>query len=222
MKSTLFQELNHHQIEGNIRALLNSQVDYLSARSIDSPRAAGDAIQSILAENAGKFLAGVAKEYSTAFARRAMADLAFSDNDGYYYVVDVKTHRKEAGFHMPNLTSVERLARFYEDDSNYFVILFVEYAVSDGQIAVSTVYFVPIEFLSWKCLTLGALGWGQIQIADANRIEIAEENSRRVWMVSMCDALLNFYPREIAKINMRIEHFQRVREYWTNKAESFG
>ncbi len=45
-----------------------------------------------------------------------MADLAFQDQQGFYYVVDVKTHRTDTKFNMPNLTSVERLARFYEDD----------------------------------------------------------------------------------------------------------
>jgi hypothetical protein len=37
--------------------------------------------------------------------------------------VDVKTHREETAFNMPNLTSVDRLARFYEDDANFFVML---------------------------------------------------------------------------------------------------
>ena len=58
-----------------------------------------------------------------------MADLAFEDSEGFYYVVDVKTHRHDTKFNMPNLTSVERLARFYEDDKNYFVLLFVSYEV---------------------------------------------------------------------------------------------
>lgn len=38
-----------------------------------------------------------------------MADLAFKDPDGFYYIVDVKTHRLGTAFNMPNLTSVERL-----------------------------------------------------------------------------------------------------------------
>jgi hypothetical protein len=38
--------------------------------------------------------------------------------------------------------------------------------------------------------------------------------SRKKWMVEMCDTLLEFYPREILKINDRIEHFRRVRDYW--------
>lgn len=40
-----------------------------------------------------------------------MADIAFKDRDDFYYVVDVKTHREDTKFNMPNLTSVERLAR---------------------------------------------------------------------------------------------------------------
>jgi len=97
-----------------------------------------------------------------------MADLAFNDREGNYYVIDVKTHRLDTKFNMPNLTSVQRLARFYEDDKNYFVILAVAYSVVELQIKVERVHFVPIEFLSWDCLTIGALGWGQIQIANSN------------------------------------------------------
>ena len=52
-----------------------------------------------------------------------MADLAFTDKDDCYYIADVKTHRLDTTFNMPNLISVERLSRFYEDDKNYFVIL---------------------------------------------------------------------------------------------------
>ncbi len=40
------------------------------------------------------------------FARRAMADLAFNDIDGNYYVIDVKTHPTRTKFNNPNLTSV--------------------------------------------------------------------------------------------------------------------
>jgi hypothetical protein len=87
-----------------------------------------------------------------------MADLAFTDTDNLYHSVDVKTHRLETKFNMPNLTSVERLARFYEDDQNHFVLLMIAYTISDVQVNVESVHFAPIEFLSWQCLTIGALG----------------------------------------------------------------
>ena len=92
-----------------------------------------------------------------------MADMAFEDPDGAYYVVDVKTHRLSTAFNMPNLTSVERLARFYEDDGNYFVVLMVTYEIEGLRAVVEQVTFVPIEFLDWGCLTIGALGWDRFR-----------------------------------------------------------
>ena len=147
-----------------------------------------------------------------------MADLAFYDADGFYYIVDVKTHRLDTKFNMPNLTSVERLARFYEDDKNYFVILLIAYNLEGVRVTVNKVHFVPIEFLSWECLTIGALGWGQIQIANSNKIVIIPRNSRKEWMIDLCDTLLEFYPSEIGKIGERIEHFKKVKQRWANKA----
>ncbi len=87
-----------------------------------------------------------------------MADLAFRDVDGLYYLIDVKTHRLDTTFNMPNLTSVRRLTRLYEDDTNYFLVLMVKYTVSQNKVNVETVNLVPIEFLGWDCLTVGALG----------------------------------------------------------------
>lgn len=192
----------------------------MSKDTVSSTRATGDAIQHILEENFQSILGESSKEYSTSFARRAMADLAFTDQKDSYYVVDVKTHRLETKFNMPNLTSVERLARFYEDDKNYFVILMIAYnVVSSVHIHVEKVHFVPIEFLSWGCLTIGALGWGQIQIANANNITVNHRYSRKKWMLELCDVLFEFYPREIEKVKGRIEYFKKVKSRWEQKAD---
>jgi len=184
-----------------------------------STRATGDAIQSLIEEKFENILGELGGEYSANFARRAMADLAFKDKHKNYYVVDVKTHREETAFNMPNLISVERLARFYEDDANFFVVLMVKYAVIDIKVTVKKVYFVPIEYLGWDCLTLGALGWGQIQVANSNNLTVNDKNTRRSWMLELCDNVLQFYPREIVKIGKRITKFEHVREFWLAKKD---
>ncbi len=219
MKSKIFAANKHKQIEKAIVQLLNVQPAFLSTRTLASPRAVGDAIQDILSEKLNSLLGDYIVEYSAAFARRAMADLTFSDRDGFYYVVDVKTHRQETHFNMPNLTSVERLARFYADDKNYFVVLMVKYTAQGPNIRVNQAHFVPIEFLAWDCLTIGALGWGQIQIANANIIHINERYARRKWMLELCEAMLEFYPKEIGKISERIDYFKRVQRQWERKKE---
>jgi hypothetical protein len=219
MKSRLFFTTTYQTIQKETLDLLNSRQDFLSPDTLNSTRAAGDAVENILADSFALILGDLCSEYSASFARRAMADIAFTDVDGFYYVVDVKTHRIDTRFNIPNLTSVERLARFYEDDSNYFVLLLVSYQLDGAKALFTDLKFVPIEFLSWDCLTIGALGWGQIQIANSNRIEIHPQYSRKKWMLELCDALMAFYPKEIGKIAARIEHFEKVRHYWLTKPD---
>jgi hypothetical protein len=120
---------------------------------------------------------------------------------------------------MPNLTSVERLARFYEDDKNYFVMLMARYHVDRVRVVFTDVIFAPIEFIDWSCLTIGALGWGQIQIANSNRILLNPQYARKQWMLELCDILLGYYPREIAKITERIHHFEAIKAYWLAKPD---
>jgi len=220
MSSPLFEQDNRASIEERVKKLLNAQADFLSQATIDSTRAAGDAIESIIQDGFAEILGDLCGEYSDSFARRAMADLAFKDKLGSYYVVDVKTHREGTAFNMPNITSVDRLARFYEDDTNYFVVLLVKYAVEGTRVNVSHVYFLPIEHLAWDCLTIGALGKGQIQIANARNIEIDPAKSRRTWMLAFCDTMLEFYPREIRKIDLRIQQFEKVKAFWLAKKEA--
>lgn len=220
MKSRIFATDAYREIEAATQDLLNVQRDFLSPRTLESTRAAGDAIQDILAQEFGSILGGWASDYSADFARRAMADLAFTDVDGNYYVIDVKTHRTSTRFNMPNLTSVERLARFYEDDANYFVLLLVSYDLNGAEVSFTGVRFLPIEFLDWDCLNIGALGWGQIQITNSNRIVVNPHASRKQWMLDLCDTMFDFYPKEIAKISERIHRFEEVRAFWANKPDA--
>ena len=219
MRSSLFFTDRFEQVAERTKEFLNGHEDFLSPSTARSTRAAGDAIEGILGENFQAILGEDCAEYSADFARRAMADLAFKDKDDLYYVVDVKTHREETQFNMPNLTSVERLARFYEDDSNYFVLLLVKYSLKGTRASISEVMFIPIEFLDWDCLTVGALGWGQIQIANSNYISVRPHYSRKAWMLELCDIMLEFYPKEIAKIHTRIECFERIKDHWQAKPE---
>ena len=219
MRSSFYYEGHHQAVAIAVRDYVNSSQDFLSPRTAGSPRAVGDAIEALVAEKFGGFLGDWCTQYSSEFARRAMADMAFTDKEGIYSVVDVKTHREDARFSMPNLTSVDRLARFYESDANVFSLLMVKYAIEDTSVTASEVVFCPIEFLDWSCLTVGALGWGQIQIANSNNIRVIERNSRKEWMLQLCDALLAFYPKEIGKIQDRIERFNGVRKYWEAKED---
>ena len=195
--------------------LINQNI--LSPRTADSPRAVGDALEQLVSESFDSLV--WCAEYSSDFARRAMADLAFTDKEGFYSVVDVKTHREDTRFNMPNLVSVERLTRFYESDFNVFSLIFIRYQIENTKVVVSEVLFSPIEFLNWECLTIGALGWGQIQIANSNNILLTKRNSRKKWMLDLCETMFDFYPREMYKIQDRLKRFETISERWRSRED---
>ena len=171
--SEIFSSGHYKVIERKIAKLINEQDRWLSDEVVESTRATGDSIENIISRHFDKLIEKrYCKSYTSDLSRKNMADFAFDDHKGFYYRVDVKTHRLETKFNMPNLTSVERLSRFYEDDKNYFILLMVSYELQNTDIVVTDVKFVPIEYLDWACLTIGALGWGQIQIANSNNIII--------------------------------------------------
>jgi hypothetical protein len=219
MASELFAVKTRQKIEKKVVNLLNEN-QLMNYNTVNSPRAVGDAVQGFLETNIAECLPkNLVTKINTSFARRSMADLAFEDINGNYYVVDIKTHNLNTSFNMPNLTSVERLARFYGDNKNHFVLLLVSYAIQSEELRFTKCLFVPIEYLDWSCLTLGALGWGQIQIANSNTINIELENTRKKWMLQLCDALDLFYPNEISKITQRIDYFRNIRKYWENQPD---
>jgi len=215
----IFSQTNRELIENNIIQNLNS-VNLMNSSTINSPRAVGDAVQEYLEEHFVECVPkGLITDFNSAFARRSMADFAFTDSEGNYHVVDNKTHNLGTQFNMPNLTSVERLARFYKKNKNIFTILLVSYNTDGTQLRFSECKFVPIEMLDWSCLTLGALGWGQIQIANSNIVKTDVEYTRKKWMLKLCDNMDIFYPNEIAKITKRITYFGKVREFWLSQPD---
>ena len=214
----ILDDKNKKIFENNLLAKLQASKEFDSKRVINSPRAVGDIVQEIISEEIENcFPPNLISEYSSAFARRAMADVAFKDVDDNYFITDIKTHNKSTNFNMPNLTSVERLARFYEDDKNFFTVLLIEYEIKKDILVFTKVSFNPIEFFKWDCLTIGALGWGQIQIANANYINF-KKTTRKAWMLEFCEVMEIFYPKEIDKIAKRIERFEKVKNFWLSKS----
>lgn len=217
------EQIDLDDIANKVLKVLNSHgTDIVKGSSLNSPRAVGDAVQEFLAGDNGlaTILRDLGIQVDNDFTRRSMEDLAFKSRQGNYYAIDVKTHNLNTAFNMPNLISVKRLAQFYKrSDNNYFCILIVSYAVESGRIIYKECHFKPIEAFNWDCLTFGALGWGQIQIANANILNFHDGKDviRRDWMIKMCDMLQLFYDEEIGKITERKIWFQEAKTYWENK-----
>lgn len=222
MRSSFYYHGHYRDVAEKVKDYSNALNHELDPENIDDTRASGGAIESLILKEFDTFLGDWCAEYKNknCFSRRAMEDLAFTDKEGFYSAIDVKTHREDTKFNMPNLTSVEKLEKFYKLDTNAFSLLMVKYAIDGTRLKATKVIFSPIEYLDWKCLTVGALGWGQLQIADSNNIKINHRYSRKKWMLQLCDAMSDFYPKEIQKIKkVRMGRFENAKAYWESKED---
>jgi len=173
-----------------------------------STRGVGDAIEGLIVDEFRDIARGLVDVVDTNFSRRAMEDLSFQIRSKYY-AVDVKTHRDEPGFHMPNLTSVRRLMDFYEDDDHHFVIVMIKYRLTDtGSLEDITAIAEPIEWFDWDCLRIGALGWGQLQFRSASDIRINRNQTREDWLRTFVGELRQHYAREEDKIKERLNYVE--------------
>lgn len=80
-RSKIFYSNAYKKIETDIADFINSYRDFMSEATTSSTRAAGDAIQGVFADNFDDLLGDLCSMYSAQFARRAMADIAFTDKD---------------------------------------------------------------------------------------------------------------------------------------------
>ena len=85
MKSSFYYDGYYREVAEKIKDYINASPDFLSAQTAGSTRAAGDAIESLISEKFDAVLEDWCTEYSRDFARRAMADLAFTDKEGFLF-----------------------------------------------------------------------------------------------------------------------------------------
>ena len=197
------------ELRARIETFLQAQEAFIVSKEFrHSTRGVGDAIEGLIVDQFSDIAGGLVDVVDTNFSRRAMEDLSFRIGTKYY-AVDVKTHREEPGFHMPNLTSVKRLMDFYESDDNYFVIVMIKYRLTDtGGLEDITAVVEPIEWFDWDCLRIGALGWGQLQFRSASDIRVDRNQTRKDWLCSFARELREHYTREESKINKRLDYLE--------------
>ena len=140
------------------------------------------------------------KESYEAKSKRSIEDVGLVTKDYDDVKIDIKTHDTESELSMPNLISISRLKKFYENDRNLLVYVFVKYINHGNNVQVLQVKVKPIEQINWECLTIGNLGKGQLQITDMNKISFQNFMTRKDWMERLSYDAIIYYQKLIDKI----------------------
>lgn len=198
------------EMSQRVKDVISRYSKYMPGGVMANQRSVGDWIQDVINDNFKEIVNGYNVRIEPTQGKRAMGDVVIWDEAEAQFYIDIKTHNVDTDFNMPNLTSVKRLADLYQHANKYFVIIIVDYSVSGNELNVVGVSIFPIEELSWACLSLGALGWGQIQITNSNKLLLNDDIDRKAWVTEFKQRVLKFYQHETSKITSRIKYFETV------------
>lgn len=196
--------ISNKEFCGKILNILNSDERFKNKINY-TPRIVGDIVQEVIEEKIES--TGYIKT-NTVITKRSMPDVEIYDDEKNILVIDIKTHLLKTGFHMPNLSSIKRLCQLYKDNNKYFMLLFVDYELLNNKPIFKKVWFLPIENISWSCLSIGALGYGQLQIKNADNIIFKFDISRGEWLNIFKNKVYEYIEKQRKKLDTLIKLFE--------------
>lgn len=92
--------------------------------------------------------------------RKATGDFMLADD----HAVNVKSNNVEKQNYSPNMISIKKLHKWVFEDGNKLSFIFVNYKEdSSGIHLLNDPTLIPVEHISWECLSIEAQGYGVIQ-----------------------------------------------------------
>lgn len=102
-----------------------------------------------------------------ATTRKAIGDFMLSDT----HAVNVKSNNVDKQNYSPNMISIKKMHEWVFEDRNDLSFMFVDYRDKEGEPEVISMSEpIPIEHLSWDCLSIEAQGYGVIQMCRTLKI----------------------------------------------------
>lgn len=92
-------------------------------------------------------------------SRQAIGDFMLDET----HAVNVKSHDIDKANVMPRIVAIKRMHKWVYEENKTLSFIFVDWELENGKIKiVQQTDLIPIEKISWKCLTIEAQGCGVI------------------------------------------------------------
>lgn len=139
--------------------------------------------------------------------KKSIGDFLLKDN--IKHPVNVKSNNVAKNNYSPNIISAKRLILWLADPTNEMYFIFVDYKSTDKGIEIiKDTGLVPIEHISWNCLSIEAQGWGVIQMPKP--LVIDKTQDRKGFLKGLRNAYEQYMAKEakkMAKLKEMIKDF---------------
>jgi hypothetical protein len=149
-----------------------------------------NSIETMIADQHGKTLG----------TRKAIGDFMLSDS----HAVNVKSNNVDKQNYSPNMISIKKMHEWVFEDRSDLSFVFVDYKQQAGKVEVlKQSGLIPIEQLSWNCLSIEAQGYGVIQMCRTREIDPKQTKSE------FYKGFLTAYAKYLQKEKKKHENFAK-------------
>lgn len=141
----------------------------------------------------------IAKKYNVTAegTKKSIGD--FLLNNDVKKPVNVKSNNLAKKNYSPNIISAIKLIKWLHQDGNELYFVFVDYNKTEKGIEiVGDSGLVPVQNISWNCLTIEAQGWGVIQMCK--KLEIDKNQDVKKFFNGMKKAYEIYMAKEAKKV----------------------
>jgi hypothetical protein len=131
-------------------------------------------------------------------SRKSIGDFLFDNKINM--PVNVKSNDLNKNNYSPNIISAKRLIKWLEDEDNELFFIFVDYIkTKDGIEIIDDSGLIPVQHISWDCLTIEAQGWGVIQMPKT--LVIDKTQDKKAFLKGMRIAYETYMDKETKKMS---------------------
>lgn len=140
--------------------------------------------------------------------RKSIGDFFLNDT----HAVNVKSNDLNKNNYSPNIISASKVEKWLNGGKDLSFI-FVDYIVRDNKIEIQNdTKLIPVQHISWDCLTIQAQGKGVIQ---KNKSLSIKESSKEEWLKGLSEAYIIFINKERIKLDKLEKKHAASTPRWT-------
>lgn len=126
--------------------------------------------------------------------RKAVGDFMLSDT----HAVNVKSNNVGKQNYSPNMISIQKMHKWVFEQRHDLSFIFVDYKEQGGELEiVSESDPIPIEHISWDCLSIEAQGYGVIQ--KVRPLEVVPDQTKSEFYKGFLAAYEKYRQKEAKK-----------------------
>lgn len=146
-----------------------------------------------------------AKYGAVILSKKSIGDFMISGD----HAVNVKSNNVNKQNYSPNMVSINAMHRWVFERGKNLSFIFVDYSYNDDLTILKQTPPIPIEHISWECLSIQSQGYGVIQMVK--KLVIVDTQTKRDFYKGFLKAYAKYRAKEILKHRRFSKKFIPVR-----------